>query len=312
MNSGPAPRVPNFFLAGASRSGTTSLYFYLRQHPQVFLSPVKEPAFFGAADLLAPPYRDKILDILARDRAALQSYLDSPQRPTTWRFVLDWDDYLRLFRDVRDETAIGEASTDYLWLPAAPGAIRSKLPKARIAFVLRDPAERLFTMYLLAQWSDPRLTFAAWFHAGLDQRPVVEAGRYATQLRRFFDAFPEDQLRVFLYQDYRADVPGVLRDLFRFLDVAPDHPIDVSRRYNETTVPRFPRMHALRRRLFGHASPTGWLPQGARRAISRFYHSHRTRRSMSPADRRIVIDFYRDEILRTAALIGRDLSSWLR
>jgi len=308
----PPSSIPNFFLGGASRSGTTSLYFYLCQHPQVFMSPVKEPAFFGAGDLLSPPYRDRVLDILARDRTALQAYLDSPHRPTSWRFVLEWDDYLRLFRDVRDEIAIGEASTDYLWLPGAPGAIRSKLPEARLAFMLRDPAERLFTMYLLAQWSNPRLTFAAWFRAGQVQAPIVEAGRYATQLQRYFDAFPDDQLRVYLYQDYRADMSAVLRDLFRFLGVRPDDPIDLSRRYNETTVPRFPRMHALRRRLFGSASPAGWLPRGARRAIQRLYHTRSTARTMDPSDRRIVIDFYREEILRTADLIGRDLSAWLR
>jgi len=275
------------------------------------MSPVKEPDFFGAGDLLAPPYRDKVLDILASDRAALEKYLDSAERAPSLRFVLYWDDYVRLFRDVRDETVIGEASTDYLWLPGAPRAIRAKVPDARVVFVLRDPAERLQRMYQLGSGGAPTIPFRAWFEAGMNQPPIAESGRYATQLRRFFDAFPADRVRVFLYEDYQANPSGVLRDLLTFLGVRPDHPIDVSRRYNETVTARFPRVHALRRRLFGGASPTRWLPESARRALSSMYRG-RASYTMLPADRRMVIDCYRSEIAGAADLLRRDLSAWLR
>ena len=312
----PARRLPTFFLAGVPKAGTTSLYFYLRQHPQVFMSPIKEPTFFGAADLLAPPYRDDVLAALQRDRAALQAYLAGPQRVMARQYVVEWDDYTRLFRDVRNETAIGEASTAYSWLPTAAAAIRAKVPDARIALVLRDPAERLFTLYLPALWHDPRITFGAWFASMLEKprvgAPVVGAGRYATHLRRFFEVFPRDRVRVHLYDDYRADPRAMLRDLFTFLGVDPDQPIDLSRRHNETLVPRFPRLHALRRRLFGLASPPRWLPAAARRAMARLNQDRTASRTMDPADRRMVIDYYRDEIQRTADLLGRDLSAWLR
>ena len=309
-------RLPNFFLAGVPKAGTTSLYSYLRQHPSVFMSRIKEPTFFGAADLLAEPYRARVLDGLTRDRAALQAYLAGPQTLPTWRFVLEWDDYVRLFKNARDETAIGEASTGYFWLPSAAGAIRSRLPNARVAFVLRDPGERLFTLYLGTFWRDPTVAFRAWFKQTLDTPyladALVGAGRYATHLARFFDAFPRDQLGVYLYEDYRADARAVVRNLFEFLDVDPGHPVDLTRRLNETAVPRFPRLHALRQRLFGRASPTRWLPERARRAIHRLYRRRRIDVVMDPADRQMAIDYYRDEIERTSDLIGRDLSAWLR
>jgi hypothetical protein len=316
--------LPNFFLAGVAKAGTTALHAYLQQHPRIFMSPIKEPWFFGVADLLAPPYGDDVRTALEYDRAWLQPYLRGPQPPETWRYVMEWDDYTRLFRDVRDETVIGEASTGYFWLPSAATAIRAKVPDARFAFTLRDPAERLFTLYLLTLWRDPRITFRAWFEATLKTPhlwpSIVGAGRYATHLQRFIDLFPREHLRIHLYDDYRADPRAVLRDLFGFLGVDPDQLIDFSRRHNETMVPRFPRLHELRRRLFGHApparwglpAPRRWLPEAARRAIGTLYQSRGTARTMEAPDRRMVIDYYRDEILRTAELLGRNLSAWLR
>jgi len=317
-------RLPNFFLAGVAKAGTTALHAYLQQHPQVFMSPIKEPWFFGIADLLAPPFGADVRIALEQDRAWLQQYLAGPRRAETWRYVMEWDDYTRLFRDVRDETVIGEASTGYFWLPSAAAAIRAKVPDARVAFMLRDPAERLFTLYLLTLWREPGITFRGWFEATLATRhlwpSIVGAGRYATHLQRFFNTFPREHLRVHLYDDYRADPRAMLRDLFAFLGVDADYPIDFSRRHNETMVPRFPRLHALQRRLFGRAVPARWgltpprrwLPQAARRAIGRLYLGRGTSRTMDPADRRMAIDYYRDEILRTADLLGRNLSAWLR
>jgi hypothetical protein len=309
-------RLPNFFLAGVAKSGTTALHAYLRQHPEIFMSPIKEPWFFGAADLLAPPYGDDVLNALKRDRAWLQDYLEGPQERDVWRYVMDWNDYVRLFRDVGDERVIGEASTGYFWLPSAAAAIRDKIPDARFAFMLRDPAERLFTLYLLNLWRNPRITFPAWFHA-VREVPhlfpsIVGAGRYATHLERWGEIWPRERMRIYLYDDYRADARAVLRDLLTFLEVRPDVPIDLSRRHNETSVPRFPRLHALRQRISAGAALPRWLPEGARRALKGLYRRPRADVTMDVADRRLVVDYYRDEIVRTADWLGRDLSGWLR
>lgn len=312
--SAQTPRIPNFFIAGAPKAGTTSLHFYVAQHPQVFMSPIKEPMYFAAADLLAPPYREGLLRRTTENRTALQTYLDAPERAPSWGFVLDWDDYRQLFRDAGEETAIGESSTGYLWLPSAAGAIRARVPHARLVFVLRDPTDRALTMYLAQLRRDPTLSFRAWFEASV-ARPGLRAGlgaaRYATHLRRFLDLFPREQLAIYLYEDYRADARSLLRDLLAFLGVEPNYPIDVSRRHHQTPAPRFPRLHALRRRFFGNASPSSWLPGGARRVFQRVYRRNPADRTMHAADRAMVIEYYREEIVATADLLGRDLSAWL-
>jgi len=312
----PTARLPNFFLAGAPKAGTTSLYFYLDQHPQIYMAGIKEPAFFGAADLRSGPYRDSLQRYLGRHGEAIEAYLRGPQERGAKFAILEWQDYLRLFRDVRDETAIGEASVDYFWQPSAPAAIHAKLPAAKLIFVLRDPAELLLTRYLASPSRDRRTTFREWFlEAQRSPTPWIVPlgpGRIATNLERFFGLFGRDQIRVYLYHEYRADPRALLRDVFAFLGVDPAYPVDLTRRYNETPVPRFPGLHAWRQRVFGTGSATGWLPSGVRRLIRRAYNRPRGRMALDAADRRLVVDYYRDEIARAAELIGRDLSAWLR
>jgi hypothetical protein len=306
-------RLPNFFLAGVSKAGTSALHSYLDQHPQIYMSPIKEPTFFGAEDLAAAPF-DELLRGRRPPGAVLDAYLSGPQAPGARHLVLEWESYVRLFRDVRDEPAIGESSVAYLWLPHAAGAIRAKLPNARLLFVLRDPAERLFTLHHSAQWKEQG-GFRQWLQASLEdprRRALrIEPARYGTHLARFLAVFPREQVRIHLYEDYRRDPQAVLRDIFAFLGVRADYPIDLSVRHNVTLGPRFPLLHALRRRISGKAPLTAWLPEGVRRVLRGLYRS-RPQPPADPADRHLVIEYYRDEILRAQNLIGRDLSAWLR
>ena len=315
-----APKLPNFILAGAGESGTTSLYCYLKQHPQVHMSPVKEPNFFAAADILSLP------DFKPVEEGQLSSLLAEIERQECLQSqisITKWEDYLRLFQNVRDQVAIGEASVMYLWFPSAAPAIHRTLPRAKLIFLLRDPTERLYTLYLRTLRTGHRATFRDWVlqamqtkpdrRQGMQPHPVpLDCGLYATHLQQFFDVFPREQIRIYLYEAYRADARAVLRDIFEFLGVDADHPIDLSRRHNETVVPRFPVLHRLRRRILGEAPLTEWLPAPVSRTIRGIYNRGKEHFALAPDDRRMVIDYYREEILRAQDLIGRDLSAWLR
>ena len=279
------PRLPNFFIAGSPNAGTTSLFFYLRQHPAVYMSPEKEPNYFGISES------------------------DSPTH-------LTWDGYLDLFRGVRDETAIGEASVHYLLMPAAAREIWTRVPEARLIFVLRHPAETQFTRYLRILWREPELSFREWFTSAVEGRArwaqALTAGNYATNLQRFFDLFPRERIQVHLYDDYRVDERAVARSIFAFLGVDPDYPIDVSRRHNTTVVPRFAALERWRRRMFGSVRFLPLIPPGVRGMARRAFLRELPKRTMDAADRAFVIDYYRSEIQRAGDLIGRDLSAWLR
>ncbi len=305
-----AHRLPNFFIAGAPNTGTTSLHFYPQQHPDIYMSPVKEPTYFGAAEFFAQP---GVGDPATRRRTALQRVRAVMMRSSRAR---TWEEYVQLFRGARDEVAVGDASPKYLLLPAAPRAIRARLPHARLIFLLRHPAEWLHTRYASAFWRDGPGGFRRRFQAALDPAnhwaPAVTVGRYATHLQRFFDLFPPNQLRIYPYEHFQRNGPAVLRDMLTFLDVDPAYPIDTSVRHNPTAVPRLPRLEIVRQRAFRGVPLLQWIPARVRRALRQLYYRPRPPLAMDPADRALVIDYYRDEIERTAALIGRNLSAWLR
>jgi len=272
------------------------------------MSRIKEPTFFAAPDLLSDPYRARFLKWLERDPLVLRAFLRDGEKRPARHWVLRWDEYVELFRGVRDEIAVGEATVNYFWLPSAAGEVRAQVPDARLVFLLRHPAERLFSWYLLALWSDHRLPFRDWFERARQPDavwwPAVDAGRYATHLSRFFGLFPRTQIHVQLYEDFRRDPGAALRDIFAFLAVDPDRRIDVTRRHNETVVPRFPAFDRLRRRLFGD--------RGARVLwrFERLYYRRRSDFTFDPRDRQMVTEYYREEVERTGELIGRDLTAW--
>lgn len=315
-----ALKLPNFILAGAGESGTTSLYRYLKQHSQVYMSPLKEPNFFAAADILSlpnfTPLQDGQLSSLLADIGARKCSGSAVS-------ITKWEDYQRLFQNVGDEVAIGEASVMYLWFPSAAPAIHRTLPRAKLIFLLRDPAERLHTLYARTLRAGPPISFRDWIlpaiHAKPDRRlemqrhPIpLDCGLYATHLGRFLDLFPREQIRIHLYESYRANAPALLKDIFEFLGVDSAYPIDFSERQNETLVPRAPAVHEWRRRLFGDAKLAGWMPAPLRSQLRRLYNRPRGDLTLAPDDRQLVVDYYRDELLRTQDLIGRDLSAWLR
>ena len=134
-------RLPNFFLVGAPKAGTTSLYSYLDQHPEIFMSAIKEPHFF--ADEIRKEHCDpELRRRMATDNGSLRDFLSGPMREKRFGgIVSDWEDYLRLFANATDESALGEASVCYLWSRTAPGRIAEKIPNAKILVMLRDPAE---------------------------------------------------------------------------------------------------------------------------------------------------------------------------
>src|SRR5918992_1601997 len=121
MLTKPEEIWPNFFIVGAQKAATTSLYHYLKNIPGVYMSKVKEPSYF------APNY----------------------VRPDPGRFLRDKKEYLRLFKNARGYIAVGEASPSYLWDPDAPKLIHQTVPHARIIMILRDPIERAYSRYLM-------------------------------------------------------------------------------------------------------------------------------------------------------------------
>lgn len=306
-------RTPDFFVIGAPKAGTTSLYHWLREHPSIGMSPIKEPCFFAPEVI---DYTPESRTAWEADAPGLREWLDGPL--TTSRehgIVLDWDDYRSLFRHAGNALAVGEVSGNYLQSWQAPVGIRERIPDARIILMLRDPADRMFSHFTSAMAAGAvRGTFGDWIE---EQRLAesrrdppfgpIRTGMYATHLRRWRRAFPDAQIRVLFHEDFRADPDRTMRDLFEFLGVA-HYPVDTTRLHNVTRVPRWPLLRGAVSRLRPVAAAL--LPDGVLFRAKDWYRTP-PRFQATAAERIRLIDIYRDDILDLQTLTGRDLSAWL-
>jgi hypothetical protein len=288
--------LPNFLIIGAQKAGTSSLYYYLKQHPDVYMSPVKEAHFFDLAE--GRDFRNTIPHITGIE------------------------DYRALFRGVSKEKAVGEASPSYIYVPGTPERIRDHIPAAKLIAILRNPVDRAYSAFLhtLRSGREPLTDFARALRAEETRirdnwHPVFhyrERGFYHVQLKRYFDLFGRDRIRVYLHEDLKADPLGLLRDIFRFLGVDEAFAPDTSVRYNVTglVVPKNRAVYPLVRRL-GTLKPVlrRLLPFGARKRIKGQVFAEPP--PLAPEVRRALREGYREDIVKLEGLIGRDLSGWL-
>ena len=289
--------MPNFFIVGAQKAGTTSLYHYLNQHPQVYMSPRKEPHFFEG----------------------MHSEFRRPGRRSTP--VSDLAAYQALFEGASDERAIGEASASYLYSPRAPGLIKSSVPNARIIAVLRNPADRAYSNFLhcVQVGREPLGSFAEALQAEQSRMrdkwgPLwyyKHKGFYYAQVKRYLDTFGQGQVGVWLYEDLRYDALGTLGEVFRFLGVDESFVPDASVEHNPSGIPRIGRLYTGVR-TFTARNPV--LVERVLPARLRGYVKSRLFAKpppFPPEVREELIEGYREDILRLQDLIGRDLSVWL-
>jgi hypothetical protein len=235
--------------------------------------------------------------------------------------ISNWSDYLKLFQNVNGEKAIGEASVCYLWSRTAARNISFSTPNAKIIIVLRNPADRAFSQYKQAV-ADGRVggSFREHIRNSLNRKsekfevlnPFLEYGLYYEQVKRYKDLFGSQNLRIYLYEDYRNSPENILADIFEFLEVDPDFSPDMSARHLEARVPRFIWISYMLRKsgiwsLLKRAAPATLRP-GVRKLVSR----NGQNLEMDTAYRAFLSDYYREDATRLSTLIERDLDAWLR
>ncbi len=311
---------PNFFIAGAPKAGTTSLYSYLDQHPQIYMSPIKEPSYF-ASELRPKNFHPRLQPRMQREVENVRQYLAGPM--TEKRFggpVVDWQSYLRLFQNAREGQAIGEASASYLWSPTAAKNISDRIPGAKIVIILRDPAERAYSQYLQAV-SEGLVRRS--FHEQMRQsmkasdgpfdvlNPLLELGLYSEQVQRYLRVFPSPNVKIYLYEDYRGNPKDTLADLFRFLSVDPSFQPDMTVRMMEPHVPQFVTAAYFLKRYGLWQQAKRWSPRFLQPAFRAAAFRKRASLGLSSQDRRALQEYYREDILRLSAVLDRDLGAWL-
>ena len=297
--------MPNFLVIGTAHAGTTSLFHYLKQHPQIYLSPVKEPRFFA--------FEGEAVDFRGPGDERFRKIV-----------ITDIKDYGALFEGVAQETAIGEISPVYLYSPKAPERIRHYVPGAKLIAILRDPIERAYSSFLgeIRAGREPLRDFAeALQNEGRRIREnwsyvwhYKQRGFYYSQLRRYLERFDRSQIKIVLYDDWEADNVGTLREIFRFLEVDDCFIPDVSVRHNVSLIPRIKLLHeALTSRRRGRCILRPFLLARAWQRMRRGLTKRNLVRPKLPLSvRKHLVEEYQADILRLQDAIGRDFSKWLQ
>lgn len=289
-------KMPNFLIIGAMKSGTTALYNSLNQHPQVYMSRLKEPNFFA--------------------------YDGTEKFPVT-----NLEDYQALFEGVTNQKLIGEASTTYLFSPTATVNIKKYLPQGKLIAILRDPAQRAYSLYLMryrankpeALTNENNLidSFAKFVNQG--QGGVLNQ-RYYGSIKRYSKHFKREQLKICLYQDLKEEPNLLIEDICQFLDL--DSKIlnnQVVQNSNLGGVPKNKLIYTFGENLCTAFNQTllPFMPKKLLNPLRAIYTEMKTRNLAQAPPlpgkiRQQLINIYREDILHLEDFLQRDLSPWLK
>lgn len=293
---------PNFFVVGAHKAGTTSLYTYLKQHPQIFMPDrIKEPCYF---------------------RGDPCSFEPGPPLQERKNF------YIKLFERAVGFKAIGESSTDYLYYSRKSALnIKQHDPWAKIIVILRNPIERAYSNFIwaLKEGVESERNFRSALNLEQARREqgmgsvwhYKAKGFYASQVRDYLDVFNTHQVKVFLFEELQKDATSVCQESFSFLEVDPFLP-DTSISHNVSGVARIAVLQRALNRPSGLMKLGYLLPAGLRklaRAVVRKTNTQNDRKRWpqhEKDDAAYLLDLYRSDILELQEVIGKDLGPWLK
>ncbi len=287
--------LPNFLIIGTPKAGTTAIYHYLKQHPEIYLSPNKEPHFFSFIGEQKPDWGVKTLA-----------------------------EYEKLFQGVTQEKAIGEASIWYLYSQSAAEQIKHYIPDVKIIIILRNPIERAYSSWafrvqcgwesivdfqqaLQAEENRIANNYEWDFH-------YLHTGFYYNQIQRYFKLFPREQIFIGTHDDLKQDCASFLKNIFNFLEVDDTFIPDTSIRHNQT---KFPKNKLINQLL---TKSSHWkevakilIPDILRKNLrSKIIETNQySVPKLSQELRNKYTLLYREDILKTSELSNVDISQWL-
>jgi hypothetical protein len=297
-------RIPDFFIVGHPKCGTTALYEMLRRHPQIYMPELKETRWF------------------ARE---LHPRTPASTHPSSLA------EYLALFAAARPDQRAGEASPSYLRSREAAGRIAELAPDARIVAILREPASFLHSLHmeLMRDHVETEKDLARAIalepqrraDAQISRRPGLvysDYVRYVEQLRRYHEVFPREQVLVLIYDDFRAENEATVRRVMSFLGVEDSAPLELTEA-NPSVRVRSPRLNELVRSVYLGRGPLGRAlkgpikvitPSRVRRGGLEAFQRRAVYAKPQPADERVTLELrrrFRDEVVALSDYLDRDL-----
>ncbi len=286
---------PNLFIVGAPKAGTTSLYAYLEDHPDVYMSPIKETNYFTYQAIKEQGlyYKEEHISTLAQ--------------------------YQNQFQEHTTEQVIGEASVSYLFYPGTAKKLHDFNPNAKIVMVLRQSIDRGFSHYLM----DSRLGFVDRLsfediifqksnhpQQDLYYQQFIELGLYYEQVKQYYDYFDPNQIKVFLFEDLKADVAAIMQELYDFLEIDASFQTALETTHNPFLAPRNAVVGDLYKQKWIRNTVTTLLPAGVTTYVKSKFFDKSKKPILLPQSRSYLNQLYQEDWQRLAKLINRNLDHW--
>jgi hypothetical protein len=295
-------KKPTFIIIGAMKAATTSLYTYLKQHPDVFMTSIKEPMFFNNFQ------KETNFKIQGRKTKKITTF----------------EQYYPLFDAVKNENAIGEASPSYISNKDCPSLIHKHLPNTKIIAVLRQPVARAYSNYLHARRADREsiADFETAFNKEEERKaknwsPLYHykgKGYYTEQLERYYNLFPKENIKVLLFEEVVKNPIKVSQEVFDFLNVDSSFTPDTSKKANVSGTPKglfgWLIMKLRYYNLIPNIQFSNYLPGFMIQFIFKAAYKKSNPLNIEIKNR-LTNTYYKEDILKLEKLIGKDLQHWL-
>ncbi len=286
--------LPTFFVVGAAKAGTSSLWQYLNEHSDIFMSETKEPNFFS--------YEEIIVQNLFWDDI----------------YIKDQKDYEKLFAKASKEKMLGEASVSYLFYPETPLKIKEMIPNAKIIISLRKPIDRGYSHYLMdystskvdIPYDDIIFKKEKSRKTDIYFQQYVELGLYYNQVKRYIDIFGKDSVKIILNEDLQNDPETTMKDIYSFLDLNDNFVPDLTKKHNTNKMPK----NKLIRKIYASNYLRNIMSIILNGNTKDFFKSvlfKKTKREpLSVETMSYLQNIYLPDIEKMEGLIDRNLESW--
>ncbi|WP_299160569.1 sulfotransferase [uncultured Eudoraea sp.] len=239
-------KLPNLFIVGAAKAGTTSLYNYLKQHPDVYVSPIKEPNYFGS-DINWHNFREDYKISTMIDFQKYFSHHDLDEKHNA--FLDSKENYLKLFRNERGEKVLAEFSTSYLYSKYAASELHTFNPDAKIIILVREPVSRTFSHFFMDVMGGRQNTKCILQSLKEDfeneskgygiTNLYIDMSLYHDQIERYLNVFPRDQILITSFEQLSKNPTTFMNQVFEFAELNPkDCHLNFDTKFNQTVLPK--------------------------------------------------------------------------
>lgn len=286
----------DFFIVGAPKTGTTSLYHYLNEHPEIVMSSKKEPDYFS----------DKAIH--------QQGMYYGEQRINTI------EQYEALFPNDASDKKLGEASVSYLFYPNVANDICQYNPDAKIIIMLRNPIDRAYSHYLMDyrlglvndSFEDIIAQQSTSKQAKLYYQQYIEVSTYAQQIKRYLDVFSRENILVIDYEEFKKDVKGIVKKVYAFLEVDDVFVADVNKRHNAYTMPKNEAIRKVYSLVYLRKVLNILLPKTLTKRIRSMFFKKDKKPILSEHTRTQLKVFFKNDVVELSKMLSMDFSKWIK